>query len=153
MADLRITAANRGERHEFRSRGDAVIQILRLCFVTDAFFAQCCYRVKVELWTRRVPIAPRIFHHLAMVTGHICIGDPVIVKPGVFMPHGMVYVDGMTEIGSGTIIAPYVGIGLVTGEVLGPTIGPGVRIGLGAKVVGPVTIGAGAAIGANAVVL
>ncbi len=153
IADARITASNRGERREFVSKADAIFQVVRLAWVTDAFFAQCCYRAKVHMWTRRVPILPRILHHMAMVTGDICVGDPVVMEPGVFIPHGMVCIDGITEIAAGVIIGPYSAIGLVSGQVKGPTIGPRVLLGAGSSVLGPVVVGTGAKVGAGAVVL
>ena len=62
-------------------------------------------------------------------------------------------IDGIVEVGSGTVISPFVTIGLRAGDLAGPTIEPGVNIGTGAKVIGPVRVGAGAQIGANAVVV
>ena len=44
-ADARVTAAHRGDRYEFRSRTDAVVQALRLMWASDAFLAQTLYRV------------------------------------------------------------------------------------------------------------
>jgi serine O-acetyltransferase len=44
-------------------------------------------------------------------------------------------------------------IGLLAGQLQGPTIGRQVSIGTGAKILGPVRIGNGAKIGANAVVV
>jgi serine O-acetyltransferase len=87
------------------------------------------------------------------MTGQVCIGDPVVVRPGVYLPHGQVVIDGLVEIERGTTIAPFVTIGLIAGNLQGPTIGARVNIGTGSKIVGPVTIGANAAIGANAVVV
>ncbi len=55
--------------------------------------------------------------------------------------------------GSGTVIAPFVTIGLRAGDVRGATIERDVSIGTGAKVIGDLRIGAGARIGANAVVV
>lgn len=152
-ADARITASNRGERFEHRSGLDAALQALRLALVTDAFLAQCCYRAKAALQARGVPFLPRPLHRLAVTRGQVVIGDPVVVEAGVFVPHGQVCIDGMTRIGSGTVIGPFVTIGLVSGEVVGPTIGERVRIGTGARVLGPVRVGDGASIGANAVVV
>jgi serine O-acetyltransferase len=88
-----------------------------------------------------------------MMTAQVSIGDPVLVEPGVYLPHGQVVIDGMVEVGAETAISPWVTIGLLTGGYKGPTIGRDVRIGTGAKVLGPVVIGDGARIGANAVVL
>jgi len=153
LADARITAAYRGERFIFRSRADALVQIVRLASVSDAFLAQCCYRGKAHLQARRVPFVPRLLHRLAIVTGQICIGDPVVMQPGVYIPHGQVVVDGLVAIDTKAVLFPFVTIGLRSGDVQGPRIGEGATIGTGAKVIGPVRIGRGAQIGANAVVV
>ena len=152
-ADAEVTALHRGERHRFRSRADAAVQIARLCLVSDAFIAQMLYRIKASLQRRGVPILPRVPHRLAMLLAQITIGDPVILRPGVYVLHGQIVIDGLVVVGSGTVIAPWVTIGLRAGNVQGPTIGTNVEIGTGAKIIGPVTIGAGAKIGANAVVV
>lgn len=152
LADARRTALGRGERHEFRSRADAALQILRLMWVSDAFLAQALYRLKARLQALRVPILPRLAHRLAMAIAQVSIGDPVIVEAGVYILHGQVVIDGLVEVGEGTVIGPFVTIGL-RGSVEGPTIERNVRIGTGAKVIGPVRVGAGAQIGANAVVV
>ena len=153
LADARITARYRGERHEFRSRLDAVVQIARLAWVSDAFMAQALYRAKARLQALGVPLLPRLAHRLAMVVAQVSIGDPVVVRPGVYLLHGQVVIDGLVEIHEGAAIAPFVTIGLRAGNVQGPTIERDVSIGTGAKVIGPVRIGAGATVGANAVVV
>jgi len=153
LADARITAHFRGERHEFTSSADAVRQMLRLALVSDAYLAQALYRLKASLQRRRVPLLPRMAHRLAMVFGQVSIGDPVVVAPGVYLIHGQVVIDGVIEIHEGVVIAPFVTIGLRAGDVRGATIEQGVNIGTGAKVLGPVRIGKGATIGANSVVL
>jgi serine O-acetyltransferase len=152
-ADARVTAAFRGERHEFRSVLDAVAQAGRLAWVSDAFLAQVLYRVKARLQASGVPILPRVAHRLAMMIAQVSIGDPVVVHPGVYVIHGQVVVDGLVEIHSGVTIAPWVTIGLRAGDHRGAVIETGATIGTGAKVIGPVRIGAGARIGANAVVV
>jgi len=153
LADARITAHFRGERHEFSSGADAARQMLRLALVSDAYLAQALYRLKASLQRRGVPLLPRIAHRLAMLFGQVSIGDPVVVAPGVYLIHGQVVIDGVIEIHEAVVIAPFVTIGLRAGDVRGATIEQGVNIGTGAKVIGPVRIGAGATIGANAVVL
>jgi hypothetical protein len=45
LADARITAAHRFERHAFRGALDTAVQIARLMLVTDAFAAQVLYRL------------------------------------------------------------------------------------------------------------
>jgi serine O-acetyltransferase len=122
-------------------------------WVSDAFFAQACYRAKARLQSLRIPIIPRVAHRLAMMTAQVCIGDPVVVQPGSYLAHGQVVIDGFVEFQRGVVIFPWVTVGLRAGEFRGPTIGRGVHIGTGAKVIGPVTIGANAHIGANAVVV
>ena len=153
MADAKVTAAYRGERHEFRSRRDAAAQLLRLAVVSDAFLAQALYRAKAALQARGVPLLPRVAHRLAMALAQVSIGDSVVVEPGIYVLHGQVVIDGTVEIGSGTTIAPWVTIGLRAGDYQGATIGRNVSIGTGAKIIGPVRIGEGATIGANAVVV
>ena len=153
LADARLTAMYRGERFEFRSRADTVAQVLRLLWEGDAFVGQVLYRAKAALQARGVPFLPRLCHRLAMITSQVCIGDPVVIRPGLYLPHGQVVIDGIVEIGSGTVIRPWVTIGLKDGVLFGPTIGPRVRIGTGAKIVGPVHIGERATIGANSVVV
>jgi serine O-acetyltransferase len=152
-ADARVTALYRGERYEFRSRLDLTVQILRLAWCSDAFLAQACYRVKARLQALGVPVVPRLCHRLAMVLAQVSIGDPVVMEPGVYIIHGQFVADGLVEIGTGAVIAPWVTIGLRAGNVRGATLEPGVSIGTGAKVIGPVRIGAGAQVGANAVVV
>lgn len=153
VADARITAHFRGERHDFRSGLDAAVQIARLAWVSDAYLAQALYRLKARLQARGVPLLPRVAHKLAIASAQVSIGDPVLVRPGVYLLHGQVVADGIVEIHEGVTIGPFVTIGLRAGNVQGATIERGVSIGTGAKVIGPVRVGAGATIGANAVVV
>lgn len=153
LADTVTTAQHRGERFAFRSKLDAAAQALRLVWVSDAFLAQVLYRAKAAMQRRRIPLLPRICHRLAMMLAQVTIGDPVVVHPGVYIVHGQVVLDGIVEILPGTVISPWVTIGLKAGSVIGPTVREGVSIGTGAKLVGPIEIGAGARVGANAVVV
>jgi serine O-acetyltransferase len=153
LADARVTAQFRGERHEHRSRLDALGQVLRLAWVADAFLAQVLYRAKATLQAQGVPLLPRLLHKWAMSSAQVSIGDPVLIHPGVYLVHGQVVIDGLVEIGPGTTIAPWVTIGLRAGDFRGATVERDVAIGTGAKVIGGVTIGAGATVGANAVVV
>ena len=150
VADARLTSALRFEPHE-RSGAGTVLQVLRLMLVTDAFAAQVLYRLRVAL--RGVPLLPRLLHRMALRSAQVSIGDPVVVHPGVYLLHGQVVIDGLTEIHGGTQIGPFVTIGVRGSDLRGPTIGPNVFVGTGAKILGGVTVGAGARIGANAVVL
>ena len=153
VADARITARYRGERHDFRPGIDTGFQVVRLCVESDAFLAQVLYRAKASMQALGLPLLPRLAHRLAMTLAQVSIGDPVVVEPGVYVAHGQVVVDGLVEIGSGVQLYPWVTIGLAAGDVRGATIEQDVIIGTGAKVIGPVRIGAGATVGANAVVV
>lgn len=153
VADARVACAYRGEEADVSTRLAAAWTILRLAWVSDAFLPQALYRLKAALQARGVPLLPRIAHRLAMMTGGVAIGDPVLVHPGVYLVHGHVVIDGLTEVGRGAVIAPFVTIGLRGGELVGPTIGPNVIVGTGAKVLGRVSVGRDARIGANAVVV
>ena len=128
-------------------------EALRLTATTDAFIGLVLYRAKARLRGLGIPVLPLIAHRLAIATAQVCIGNPVVIEPGVYIPHGQVVIDGFVAIGSGTTIRPWVTIGLKEGDFQGPKIGNGVNIGTGAKIIGPVTLGDGASIGANAVVL
>jgi serine O-acetyltransferase len=152
-ADTSVVAAHRGERSDFHSRTDMVLQALRLLWVTDAFAAQVLYRVKARLQARGVPILPRIAHRLAMWIAQVTIGDYTVIAPGIYIVHGQCVIDGITEIGSGVVVSPHVTVGLRAGDFQGPVIEANVNIGAGAKVIGPVRVGDGARIGANAVVV
>ena len=153
LADARITAAMRGEREHFRSRGDALLQALRLMWVSDAFLAHAAYRLKARLQALGIPVLPRILHRIAMITAQVSIGDPVLMHPGVYIVHGQVVVDGIVEIHPGAVISPWVTIGLIGPSLVGPTIERDVRIGTGAKLLGDIKVGENASIGANAVVI
>ena len=127
--------------------------MIELMCVTDAFAAQVLYRAKAALQAKGVPVLPRIAHRLAMAIAQVCIGDPVVVEAGVYLPHGQVVIDGLVTIGSGSVVFPWVTIGLLAGNIHGATIEHDVHIGTGSKVLGPVRLGDGAQIGANSVVL
>jgi serine O-acetyltransferase len=153
VADARVTAGYRSERSHFRNRADALVQVLRLMYVSDAFLAQVLYRGKARLQSLGVPVIPRILHRYAMSIAQVCIGDPVVVQPGIYLAHGQVVIDGLVEIGRGAVIFPWVTIGLRAGNIRGPVIGRNVHIGTGAKVIGPVTVHRDARVGANSVVV
>lgn len=148
VADARITSALRFETPHERSSLGTVWQVLRLMLVTDAFAAQVLYRLRAA-----VPFLGPVLHRLSLGLGGVSIGAPVTIDPGVYLIHGQVVIDGITTIGGGTQIGPFVTIGVRGEDLRGPAIGRDVFVGTGAKVLGGVTVGDGARIGANAVVL
>jgi serine O-acetyltransferase len=151
--DATIYAAARGERHQFHGRLDTLRQVLRLMWVADAFFAMSMYRAQARLDALRVPILPHVAKRLAVLTGQVCIGRTVLIRPGVYVAHGQVAIDGFTTIDSGVLLLPDVTIGSCEGDSRGPTIEMGARVGTGAKVFGDIAVRRRAVIGANAVVL
>jgi serine O-acetyltransferase len=153
IADFRLDCEQRGDRRAPESRAALLIELLRLTFFSDAFGALVLYRLKASCQRAGIPAVPLLAHRLAVVWAQVSIGDPVLIHPGVRLPHGQVIIDGFVEIHPGVLIRPFVTIGLREGVYGGPTIHRDVKIGTGAKVIGPVTIGEGARIGANAVVV
>lgn len=151
-ADVAMTLASRGEFPLDNGRSDLALEAVRLMWSSDAFFAMSLYRAKADLQRRGVPFLPRLLHHAAMAVGQVCIGDPALIHPGVYVPHGQIVVDGFTEVGSGSRLLPWTTVGLKSGNLIGPTLGENVLLGTGARILGPVTVGDGAQVGANAVV-
>jgi serine O-acetyltransferase len=153
LADLRLASQQQGREQPPSTRAGLLVELLRLIVVTDAFGAILLYRLKTSCLRAGIPIVPRLAHRIAISWAQVSIGDPVLVHPGVRLPHGQVVIDGFVEIHTGVLIRPFVTIGLREGDYAGPTIHRFAMIGTGAKVIGPITIGEGARVGANAVVL
>jgi len=84
-------------------------------WVSDAFAAHALYRAKARMQALGIPILPRIAHRLAMMIGQVCIGDPVVMQPGVYIAHGQVVIDGIVDIHPGVVIFPWVTVGLRAG--------------------------------------
>ena len=151
--DVGAFAAGRGEPHRSHTPAGRFFAMLRLLWVTDALAGVVLYRVRGSLRRHHVPVIPGVLHRLCMRWAQVCIGDPVVIEPGIYILHGQVVIDGAVRIASGVQIAPWVTIGLRAGNTLGPTLCENVVVGTGAKIIGPITIGANARIGANAVVV
>lgn len=160
LADARTAMVHRGDGkaqvwyREKRqpTKAELVMYVLWLSWRSEAFFAQVLYRLRIDLKNRGVPVIPQILNRMAMSSAQLSIGDPVIIHPGVFIAHGLVCIDGVVEIHEGASIFPWTSIGLVAGNLYGPTIGHHARIGTGAKLLGPLKIGPHAEVGSNAVV-
>lgn len=152
-ADVAANLMYRGESPGELTAVGVAAEAFRLSIASDAFLAQMLYRGRASMIKHGVPVLPRVCHFLSMSMSQVCIGDPVIIKPGLYLPHGQVVVDGLTQVGSGAILFPWTTIGLRAGSFAGPTLGDDVHVGTGAKVVGSVTVGNSTRIGANAVVI
>jgi serine O-acetyltransferase len=153
FADAQFACASLGRPVAHPTPVRLIYEAIRLAIVSDAFIALVLYRAKARLQALGIPLLPYVAHRLAIQTAGVSIGNPVLVEAGIYLPHGQVVIDGIVNIGRGAAIRPWVTIGLMEGNLQGPTIGRNVRIGTGAKILGPVTLGDGAAIGANAVVM
>lgn len=153
VADAATTHLHLGQPFDASQRLRTLARILRLAWISDSFLAQIIYRAGARMWGLGIPILPRVARGITMMTAEIAIGDTVIMRPGVSISHGYVVIGGLTEIRSGTLIAPFVSIGLIEKDVRGPTIGRLCTIGTGSRVLGPVEIGDRAQVGANAVVI
>lgn len=152
-ADVMATLRYRAEGRAHLSRTELIAETIRLSWVSDAFFAQVLYRGRASALRRGIPVIPRLCHFGSMAVSQVCIGDPVVIGGGLYLPHGQVVVDGLTRLGGDVVLFPWTTIGLRAGNFNGPDIGNGVHVGTGAKVVGPVTLGPDARVGANAVVI
>ena len=152
--DSHTTSFHRGEFFELEKASVPyqAYRALRLMWVGDAFFAQVCYRARMSLKAKGVPVIPRILHKISMITAQMSIDEHVLIEPGVCIAHGQVVIGGVTEIRSGCFIAPWVSIGLKSGSVCGPTVGHRVFVGSGAKLLGEFTVGDEAVIAAQAMV-
>jgi len=152
--DVHAVSFHRGEFFETAEASPWYIALraLRLMWVSDAFFAQFAYRLRMALKARRVPLLPRLLHKLSMITAQLSIDEMVVIQPGVNIAHGQAVIGGLTEIGQNCTISPWVSIGLQSGSLFGPTIGDQVFIGSGAKLLGEFTVGDGAVIGSQAMV-
>lgn len=152
-ADVATTLRYRGEDDRISSTWEVAFQAARLSWSSDAFAAQLLYRGRVALHRHGVPVLPTIAHRASMVLSQVCIGTPVIMEPGVYIPHGQVVVDGISRVGSGAILAPGITVGLRAGDLNGPTIGEDVNVGTGSRIIGPISVGDRVHVGANAVVI
>ena len=79
-------------------------------------------------------------------------------RPGLFIAHGQIVLDGWTTLGHNVQVNPFVTLGVTNSarrgfDLRGPTIGDHVSIGTGAKILGPVVVGEYVKVGANAVVV
>lgn len=127
--------------------------MLQLMWTADDYLGVVLYRLRTSLQAANVPIVPRILDFLDIILFSIRIGDQVVIKEGLYVPHGEIGVYGISVIGRRCVLAPWVGIGVVQGSSKGPEIGDRVFVGTGSKVLGDVKVGSGTKIGANAVVL
>ncbi len=131
---------------------------LWLLWRTETLGGLVVLRAKGWMRRRHLRLLTPALDRLLVARWGFSIGDGVKLAPGVCIPHPFIVAHGDVEVGSGTIISPWVTLGLINSSdgvlrTQGPRIGAGVYIGAGAQILGPVTIGDGAKIGANSVVI
>jgi len=151
--DAMIFATHRGEGRGLGTRAARWRYALKTLWRSEAFLGLALYRIRTTLRNSGVPIVPQFLNFVCAGFFGIRIGDPVVLKAGVYIPHGQIVIDGIVLIGSGCTICPWTTIGLQKGRLIGPKLEPEVFVGTGAKVLGDIVIGDGARIGANAVVV
>ena len=120
------------------------------------FHALMFHRMAHSLWTRGVPLLPRIISHLSRFLTGIEIHPGARIGSSFFIDHGMGVVIGETTV-IGNNVTLFQGVTLGgTGKEKGkrhPTLGNNIVVGVGAKVLGNIVIGDNVKVGANSVVL
>ncbi len=137
-------------------RDPAARGALEVVLTYAGFHAIVLHRVSHWLWSRGIPLLPRLLSQIGRFLTGIEIHPAALIGPGFFIDHGTGVVIGeTTEIGESVILFQGVTLG-GTGKERGkrhPTLGNHVVVGAGAKVLGPIVIGDHVKIGANSVVL
>lgn len=137
-------------------RDPAARSALEVVLTYAGFHAIVLHRVSHWLWSRGIPLLPRLLSQIGRFLTGIEIHPAALIGPGFFIDHGTGVVIGeTTEIGESVILFQGVTLG-GTGKERGkrhPTLGNHVVVGAGAKVLGPIVIGDHVKIGANSVVL
>lgn len=152
-ADCAIYSGMLMEEPRFKTVLGCIVESIRLAWTSDAYFAMLLYRLRTWFHVRKIPFFPRVLHRLSVMISQLCIGDWVVLHPGVYFPHGFVVIDGAVEIGRGSVVAPWVSIGRNGAALEGPCIGEQTFIGTGAKLIGPIRVGSHVIVAANSVVV
>jgi serine O-acetyltransferase len=152
-ADAKLYSGQFLQEPQFKTWPGFLVEAAKMSWTSDAYLCMVLYRIRTRLNVHGIPVLPTILHRTCMMLSQICIGKNVAIDPGVYIPHGQVVIDGRIEIGTGTVIAPWVTLGRYGEALEGPTIGNDVFIGTGAKIFGAIKVGDGARIAANAVVV
>lgn len=114
------------------------------------------HRLAHALWTRKVPVVPRLISQFSRFVTGIEIHPGATLSDGLFIDHGAGVVIGETsEVGENVTIYQGVTLG-GTGKETGkrhPTVGKNVVIGSGSLLLGSIRVGDNAKIGAGSVVI
>jgi serine O-acetyltransferase len=131
---------------------------LGVIFRFDTLWACWGYRVKRGLLNWHIPVLPRVVDRLLAAFYQVQIGDHVYIGPGLYLPHGMVVIDGFVEIGRNCVISPFVTMGLRNSasggfSFFGPQAGDGLWVGTHCSLLGDIKIGDHVSIGANSMLI
>ena len=108
--------------------------------------------MRAALRAHHVPLFPSLINRLCIALFRMEIGDGVVIREGLYVPHGNIIVGGIMFVGRNAVICPWIGLGVQRGSFMGPYIGDNVFVGSHSSVFGDVEIGDGATIGAGALV-
>jgi serine O-acetyltransferase len=134
-------------------RGDpGLLTVLRLAWSSSDFLGVALYRIRTALRSRGVPVLPWVLNRICIACFNFEIADAVVIREGLFVPHGNIILVGISVIGRNATLYPWTGIGCRQGSFIGPTIGDDVSIGTHTTIAGEFKIGDGATIGSGSVV-
>jgi serine O-acetyltransferase len=154
----RVAAEIKRDLAAARSRDPAAsgVSSFEILLTWPGVQALLAYRLAHALWTKRVPLLPRMIAAIARSVTGVEIHPAATIGNGLLIDHGMGVVIGETaEIGDDVTLYQGVtlgGTGFATGK-RHPTVQDNVTIGAGARLLGPITVGHAAKIGANTVVI
>jgi serine O-acetyltransferase len=151
-ADARTFAAHRGEPFHITTSSADWLNVARLLVISNDYAGLAMYRVRTALQRANVPVIPRFLGKVSASFFNTRISDDVLIEAGVYINHGHVVIDGVTSIGTGSVVAAWATLLPRAGEQIGPTIAPGAFIGTQAAVIGDVHVGHAAQVGAGAIV-
>lgn len=153
---MRLVKRISEDLHAVFERDPAATSRWEVLLSYSGFHALLAHRLAHGLWSKNIPIIPRLISQLARWLTGIEIHPGAQIGRGFFIDHGMGVVIGETAV-IGDFVTLFQGVTLGgTGKERGkrhPTLGSHVVVGAGAKVLGDITIGDFVKIGANSVVL
>jgi len=153
---MRLVKRIAEDLHAVFERDPAATSRWEVLLTYSGFHALLAHRLAHWLWTKNIPIIPRLISQFARWVTGIEIHPGAQIGRGFFIDHGMGVVIGETAV-IGDFVTLFQGVTLGgTGKERGkrhPTLGNHVVVGAGAKVLGNITIGDFVKVGANSVVL
>ena len=139
-----------------RERDPAARSDLEIITCYPGLHALWFHRLAQALWTRRIPLAPRLVSQIGRFVTGIEIHPGATLGEGLFIDHGAGVVIGETaEVGANVTIYQGVTLG-GTGKEAGkrhPTIGDNVVIGAGSMLLGSINVGDNVKVGSGSVVV